>query len=117
LSSRFRYAGATPYAALNQEATLNSYPLLILDYSTLDSSKLDPFNQFDIRIDKKWSTPKIAYNLYLEIQNLLKSKIPQVPQYGLARDTQGAIKQPLELIDANSQTNQLIPTIGFVIDL
>lgn len=117
LSSRFRYAGKTPYAAIDQEATLISYPLLTLDYSSLDSTKLDPFNQFDIRIDKKWSKPKMAYNLYIEIQNLLKSKIPQIPQFGLARDDQGIIKQPLELIDANSDTNQLIPTIGIVIDL
>ena len=118
LSARWRYAGKTPYVPTDLVATLNSYPEIILDYDALGTVQLDPFNQVDIRIDKKWNGKRFSWNFYFEIQNALAQPTPTPEEYGLARDTAGQLLLPrsLVLISNEDQNNIPIPTFGFVID-
>ena len=116
LSSRFRYAGKSPYPSIDQEASLINYPILSYDYQTLKTNRLPSFFQLDIRYEKKWNFSELSLDFYFEIQNLLKNTIPQFPQYGLNRDQSGELIEPTSLVRADSTSDQMIPTLGFVID-
>ena len=113
---RFRYAGETPFAAVDKNKTLNSYPIIVLDYNTLQSSRLASFSQLDFRVDKKWNFDKLAINLYLEIQNAFGQTLPSAPSYGLRRDAIGNIFSPKELIEIPQSSGTLLPIIGFGLD-
>lgn len=117
LSARYRFAGKTPFVPTNEQATLISYPEIVLDYSRLGKEKLDVFSQLDIRIDKKWNFKKFSFNVFLEAQNILSQKIPRPTEFGLARNENGNILQPRSLIAIeNDNSGQVIPSIGVVLD-
>lgn len=117
LSARLRYLGETPFAPVDETATLANYPAIIRDYNALGSVRLSSFNQTDIRIDKKWNFDKWTFNLFLEVQNVFGQDIPNEPQYGLDRDSNGTIITPETLIQIPAADNSsVLPSIGIVID-
>jgi outer membrane receptor for ferrienterochelin and colicin len=116
ISSRYRFAGRTPFVPVNEAQTLNTYPEIILDYSRLGEEKLGTFSQLDIRVDKKWNFERWVFNLFFEVQNILAQEIPTPPEYGLARDMNGNLQDPRALTQIESDTNTPIPTIGIVVD-
>ncbi|MGK7393038.1 MAG: TonB-dependent receptor [Candidatus Cyclobacteriaceae bacterium M3_2C_046] len=114
---RSRFLGQTPYAPLDLDATLTNYPAQVRDFNRLGEVRLDPFNQIDIRVDKKWNFTNFTLDLFLEFQNVLVSNIPSEPQYGLARDETGDLIQPRQLTQIEDVDNSsLLPIIGIVID-
>jgi len=116
LSTRYRFAGNTPFIPVDQEATLQTYPEIILDYERLGEEELSVFSQLDLRIDKKWNFEKWSFNVFVEAQNILAQEIPQPPQFGLTRDSTGALIQPSGLVEIETTTNQIIPSLGIVVD-
>lgn len=116
LSLRSRLVGQTPYAPVDQEKTLNQYPLTILDYDQLGNVFLEPFYQTDVRFDKKWNTKWFALNLYLEVQNIFAQAVPTPPQFALNRNDQGEIVQPLSLVQLPKNQGIVLPSIGIVFD-
>uniref|UniRef100_UPI004048EEB2 TonB-dependent receptor n=1 Tax=Fulvivirga sp. TaxID=1931237 RepID=UPI004048EEB2 len=117
ISARVRYLGETPYAPVDQAATLANYPAIIRDYSRQGTVTLDPFNQTDLRIDKKWNFKGFTFNLFLEFLNLFSQQNPSEPTFGLVRDDDGNVVQPrtlkqIEDLDASS----VLPSIGIVLD-
>jgi len=117
LSARVRYLGETPTAPIDETATLESYPVIIRDYSRQGEQRLDAFNQTDIRIDKKWNLKGFTLDIFLEFQNVFGQQIPQEPLYGLRRDESGNVLQPRSISEINNiETNQILPTLGLVID-
>ena len=116
ISSRYRFAGKTPYVPTNLDATLASYPEIILDYTRLGEEKLATFSQLDIRVDKKWNYEQLSLNIFFEVQNVLGQSIPRPNEYGLSRDMSGNITNPLSLSQINQDTSTSIPSIGIVID-
>ncbi|MBK6266769.1 TonB-dependent receptor [Marivirga sp. S37H4] len=117
VSARVRYLGQTPLAPVDEEATLNSYPNIIRDYSRQGDLLLEPFNQTDIRIDKKWNFKKLTLNVFLEFQNAFVQQLPSEPNYGLVRNDDGEIVQPRQLTIIEEVNNSsLLPTLGIVID-
>ena len=116
ISSRYRFAGQTPYVPTNLEATLISYPEIILDYTRLGEEKLETFSQLDIRIDKKWNYSQLSLNIFIEVQNILGQSIPRPNEYGLSRDMDGNLNNPLSLSLINQDTSTSIPSIGIVVD-
>jgi len=117
LSARWRYAGKNPYVPTNVEASTLAYPEIILDYDRLGEVKLDPFNQADIRIDKKWNFKKLSFNLYFEVQNFLAQPNPTPEEYGLNRDVEGnvIIPQSLVVVNTSEGNNTPLPSFGFVL--
>ena len=118
ISSRFRYNGKTPYAPIDETFSLANYPDLRLDYDLLGNENylLDPFSQLDLRIDKKWNFTASSFNLFIEVQNLLSADNPTPPEYGLARNSDGSIKNPSQLKELPRSEGQFIPSIGLVFD-
>lgn len=115
-SVRYRFAGNTPFAPVDLDQSLNTYPAFILDYDNLGSQTLAVFSQLDIRIDKKFNFKRFALNVFLEFQNALGSSIPSPPQYGLDRDAVGTIAQPRSLVLIPPSAGTTIPTIGLAVD-
>jgi hypothetical protein len=119
LSGRFRFSGQTPFAEVDLEETnaLNSYPILIFDYSDFGSARLDEFSQTDIRIDKKWNFPKWTFNVFVEVQNVLAQEIPQPPVFGLERTSNGELVETNKVVQISELENSTpLPSIGIVID-
>ena len=117
VSARYRFAGETPFVPTDLEKTAIEYPNILLDYSRLGEERLGTFNQFDLRIDKKWNLKQVSINLYFEIQNLLAQRSPSPSEYILQRDEDGVISIPRNLIEVGESEGRSIPTIGIVIDL
>ncbi|OEK04978.1 TonB-dependent receptor [Roseivirga misakiensis] len=117
ISGRMRYLGRTPFAPVDREATLANYPAIIRDFSQIGAERLDTFNQIDLRIDKKWNYANWTLNVFLEIQNVLGSDIPEEPEFGLARDADGMVLSPRGLVQIMGIDNSsVLPSIGIVID-
>jgi hypothetical protein len=54
---------------------------------------------------------------YIDIENILISNIPVPPEYGLERDDNGEVINPLNLTEVVSESSSsLIPSIGIVFD-
>lgn len=116
ISSRFRFAGKTPYVPVDIQNSIITYPNILLDYDNLGTASLDVFSQLDIRLDKQWYFKKWSLDLYLEVQNILMQNIPTPPEYGLNRDNEGNLIQPLSLSELDQDKSIPIPSIGIVID-
>ncbi len=116
VSARYRFAGNTPFVPTDLDATLANYPEVVLDYGRLGAEKLDIFSQLDLRIDKKWNFEKLSLNVFIEAQNVLGQQVPQPTEFGLNRDANGTIVQPLSLTAIDSDSGQIIPSIGIVVD-
>lgn len=114
VSMRNRFAGRTPFVPVNRQETLAAYPEIILDYNRLGTEKLAVFNQLDIRIDKKWSFKSFALNVFIDIENVLGQRIPQVPQFGLERNADSSIVEPRNLLQIDNSNRNIIPTLGLV---
>jgi CarboxypepD_reg-like domain/TonB-dependent Receptor Plug Domain len=114
---RYRFAGKTPYAPVNQAQTLVNYPEIIVDYNQLGQEKIGVFSQLDFRLDKKWNFKKYALDVFIDVQNLLNQQIPQFPSYGLDRnETTGQINLPNKLVQVPDAKSASIPTIGIILD-
>ncbi len=116
VSARYRFAGNTPFVPTDLDATLTNYPEVILDYGRLGEEKFDTFSQLDLRIDKKWNFKNLSLNVFVEAQNVLGQEIPEPTQFGLNRDPTGAIVEPRSLTAIETDTGQIIPSIGIVVD-
>ncbi|MFD2567594.1 TonB-dependent receptor [Pseudotenacibaculum haliotis] len=116
ISSRYRFAGKTPFVPTDLNQTLITYPEISLDYSRLGEVKLNTFSQLDARVDKKWNYTKWSLNVFLEVQNILAQDIPLPPEYGLTRDNQGNIITPISLTEIPQDSGIPIPSIGIVVD-
>ncbi len=116
ISSRWRFAGKTPYVPYDLVSSISNYPNMVLDYSQLGEVKLGNFSQLDVRFDKKWNKEKISINFFVEILNLLSQKIPIPAEYGLARDNFGDIISPYSLVEVDVNRESVIPSFGFSID-
>ena len=115
---RVRALGGAPYAPVDVAATTEAYPTILLDYDQLGDIRLGAFNQTDIRIDKKWNFTGWTFNVFLEVQNVLGSDLPQPPSYVLSRDDNNQILDPRQLVAVDQADNSsVLPTIGIVIDL
>ncbi len=115
-SLRYRFAGETPFAPVDVEQSLDTYPVLILDYDNLGASQLQSFNQLDIRIDKKWNFKALTFNLYFELQNALAQNNPSPPEFGLDRDDAGNIVEPRQLVEVAQSPSSVLPIIGLAFD-
>jgi CarboxypepD_reg-like domain/TonB-dependent Receptor Plug Domain len=89
LGLKFRYQGGSPFTPFDE--TLSRLNFLsqgtgTLDYSRLNSQRLNGFNSSDVRIDKKWNFKKVTIDLFLDVTNWYIAKNPAVPEYTFKRN-------------------------------
>ena len=116
ISSKLRYTDKTPYAPVNILSSSFSYPEITFDYSQLGNIFLPSFTKLDVRVDKRWNFKSKSMNFYIDVENILANEIPVPPEYGLLRDKNQNIIEPINLIEVESDNrNSIIPSIGFVL--
>ena len=116
ISSKLRYTDKTPYAPVNILSSSFSYPEITFDYSQLGNIFLPSFTKLDVRVDKRWNFKSKSMNFYIDVENILANEIPVPPEYGLLRDKNQNIIEPINLIEVESNNrNSIIPSIGFVL--
>lgn len=124
---RYRLVGGRPYTPYDNNASslIANYDVAnqgILDFSQLNALRFDTFNQLDIRIDKTWFWKNLAFNLYLDIQNVLNSEALSQPFLSQVRDANGnpiinpndSTRYVLEQIENSDGT--ILPRIGIIVD-
>ncbi|MBF8964663.1 TonB-dependent receptor [Pontibacter sp. FD36] len=129
--AKYRFAGGAPATPFDLESSQRNYASLgvgILDYTRLNSERLRPLSQLDVRIDKKWNFSRITLDLFLDIANVLASNTPGFDRYTFQRnedntgfattdgnplrnDGSNAIPVILKNNDGN-----LVPTLGFIVE-
>ncbi|MDX5418871.1 MAG: hypothetical protein LPK09_06625 [Hymenobacteraceae bacterium] len=100
----------------------------IPDFCRLNSERLQPFSQLDVRSDKKWNLTHITFNLCLDIAYVLASNTPGFGRYTFQRNednsgfttTDGNPRRPdgsnaLTVVLENNDAN-LVPTLGFIVE-
>ncbi|WP_020571259.1 TonB-dependent receptor [Neolewinella persica] len=116
ISGRYRFVGQSPFAPTDVDASLETYPVFILDYDNLGSNRLENFQQLDIRIDKKWNFKALSLNVFLEVQNVLAAVAPAPPSYGLDRNETGELVTPTSLIIIPEDEGSFLPSFGLAVD-
>ena len=128
---KHRLAGGSPYTPFELNRSQQNYLLTgsgTLDYSLLNTIRLGAFNQTDIRIDKKWNFKRITLDVFLDIQNVLRSKNPAIPQYAFERnaDNSGWATTDGQTIKSDGSNgipkiipnfnDTFLPTFGFIVE-
>lgn len=131
LGLKYRYAGGSPYTPFNMQASQQNYLALgtgVYNYNQLNTLRLRAFNQLDFRIDKRYNFKRTALNLYVDLQNILKSKNQNAPKYTFKRNEDNTAfittdNQPLLANGSNASpfiinnySGNLIPSIGAIFE-
>jgi hypothetical protein len=131
LGLKFRYQGAVPLTPFDDAASRANYLTLgqgTLNYSQINSQRLNAFNSSDIRIDKKWNYKKVTLDLYLDVSNWYAAKAPSALQYTFKRNDDNTAfvttdGQPIRQNGSNAipvlllnNEAQITPTIGFIVE-
>ncbi len=92
----------------------------VYDYLKYNGSRLDPYWQIDLRVDKNFYFPKWTLGLYLDMQNVTFSKIRQPDAYLSSGEIVNPDALPadqryaLEVLELYSGT--IVPAIGVTIE-
>jgi hypothetical protein len=128
---KFRYAGGSPYTPFDLESSRQNYLTIgegIPDYALVNSQRLGPFQQVDLRIDKKWNFRKATIDLFLDIQNITNSSATGALSYTFERNADNSDfvttdGQPVKADGSNAvptilkdNEGTILPTIGFIIE-
>lgn len=126
---RYRFLGKAPYTPIDTLASRLNYGVRgtgIPDYSKVNSARIGVYSVMDIRIDKKWNFRKYALNIYLDVQNVLRSIQPSAPEFVMTRNALNQIVtidgQPyngsngLPYIIKKPTSGTSIPTIGVIME-
>ena len=131
LGLKWRYQGGAPYTPFDEAASRRNYLTIgegTLDYSRLNTKRLDNFNQLDVRIDKKWNFRRTTLDVYIDVTNLLARANPSFPSYTFKRnadntDFETTDGQPIKADGSNAipyllppSDASVLPTIGFIFE-
>jgi hypothetical protein len=128
LGLRWLFTGGAPYTPYNVMATLQKQnwdvrPFGIPDYDQLNTGRIKPFHQLDLRVDKKYFFPKWSLDVYFDIQNTYNFVVKFPDNIDVVKDSAG---QPIEdparpgyyqpKFIQNTYGN-VLPTIGVIVEL
>jgi hypothetical protein len=122
---KWRYVGGQPYTPYDLESSslraawdVTGGPLL--DFNRINSLRLQPFHQLDVRLDKRFYFKKWSLMAYIDIQNAYAFQAEQPDYVVRAKDENGnyiltdnGLRYQLERIKSTAGT--LLPTIGIMI--
>jgi outer membrane receptor for ferrienterochelin and colicin len=128
---KFRYQGGAPYTPFDETASRLNYLSQgtgVLDYSMLNSQRLNAFNSSDIRIDKKWNFRRTTLDLFIDVTNWYVARNPEIPEYTFRRNEDNTAfltsdGQALKPDGSNAIPTRVknddpffTPTIGFIVE-
>ncbi len=130
IGAKWLYSSGAPYTPddIYLSSIVASYAARgegIPDYDRLNSERINPYHQLDIRIDKKWFFKRFALNLFLDIQNVYNNKVSSKPF--LVPETDLETGEPSFVPDSNplrynmkflnNENGLLQPTIGLILEI
>ncbi len=131
LGLKFRFQGGVPFTPYDLVISQQNYLTLgtgSLDYTQINSQRLNSFNSSDVRIDKKWYFKKTTLDFFIDITNWYLAKSPAPDTYTFKRNTNNtafittdglAIQQngsnAIPYLLKNADAN-VTPTIGFIVE-
>ena len=124
---KWRFSLGSPYTPYNVPlssdiAAWNVTQHGLSDYNLLNTKRLPPFHELDVRIDKKYFLKKFNLNFYIDVQNVYNSKAVGIPILDVVRDSNGnpltdpsdPTKYLTHLLD--NKSGNVLPTIGVVVE-
>ncbi|MBK7093860.1 MAG: TonB-dependent receptor [Saprospiraceae bacterium] len=124
---KWRYVGGLPYTPYDLEkskniAAWNASGRAYNDFTKLNSERLKPFHQLDIRVDKNFFFRSWSLMIYVDIQNLYNLKytgqeyiIRQKDENGSYMTTDNGKNYILQAVE--NESGNVLPTIGIMIKL
>lgn len=126
VGAKWRFDGGLPFTPFDLEKSAiieawDAQGLPYLDFNRLNQSRLDPYNQLDIRVDKKYFFEKWSLMLYVDIQNLYNYQSKGPDNYVREKDQNGNFIT----VDNNSRyvlrpienlSGTVLPTIGIMVE-
>jgi hypothetical protein len=131
LGAKFRFAGGSPYTPFDSVSSRFNFATTgqgVLDFSRLNTERLINFSQLDIRIDKKFYFKKSTLDVFIDLQNAMRAKNPDIPDYSFKRnaantDFETTDGQPLKQDGSNGipvflidETPFVTPAIGIIFE-
>lgn len=128
IGAKWRFVGGSPYTPVDlQKSELveawDNSGFAYKDYSRFNTSRLKPFHQLDIRVDKSFFYSSWSIIAYLDIQNLYNFQADSQPEYLLARDSngepimQGTTPERYQLKQLDrSGGGTVLPTFGIIVE-
>ncbi|GAB4283171.1 MAG: TonB-dependent receptor [Marinilabiliales bacterium] len=124
---KWRFAGGLPYTPYDYTQSeiitawnINGGPFY--DYDLLNSNRLKPFHQLDIRIDKVFYFDKSSLKFYLDIQNAYNYKADEQARLTNLDENGNPVINPsnpnlyiLRTIESDG-SGTVIPTLGIIFD-
>ena len=112
---KYRLAGGSPYTPYDITASQLNYVSLgagVFDYSQLNTKRLKPFSQLDIRIDKKINFRNRTLELFIDIQNALLTKNQTYPTYNFKRNADNTAFETTDGLPLKSDGSNGIPVVS-----
>ncbi len=125
---KWRFSGGLPYTPYDADYSSLIYvwdlnQQGVLNFEELNTKRLDPFHQLDIRIDKKWFLQNWNLDVYVDIQNIYNHKTELQPYIVVVKDEDGnAIVDPEEpsrykVTNLENVSGTILPSIGIIIEI
>ena len=125
--ARLRVLGGTPYTPYDIETTATKEVWDITgqgveNWDLVNTERLDPAYQLDVRLDKKYFFDKWSLNVYLDIENITNFEAVLQPNIDVVRDDMGnPVEDPNDpskyLVEEIPNTaGTILPTIGVVVE-
>lgn len=128
LGLRWLFTGGAPYTPYNLQATVlkqnwDVRPFGVPDYNELNTRRIKPFHQLDLRIDKKYFFAKWSLDVYFDVQNAYNYVTKFADNIDVQKNASG---QPIEDPDntgyyqpkfIQNTYGNVLPTIGVIVEL
>ncbi|MDZ4748300.1 MAG: TonB-dependent receptor [Saprospiraceae bacterium] len=127
VGAKFRFNSGSPYTPYDLQASAlkTNYDVTnagVPDNALLNTLRLEPFYQLDVRVDKKYNFAKWTLDVFLDIQNITNNTTDERADFSVERDVNGEpISNPANpnyyiprFIDNTAGT--IIPGIGIVVE-
>ncbi len=127
IGAKWRFSSGTPYTPFDRSSSslVSNWDILqrgVFDYSIVNSERLAPFTQLDLRLDKTYANKKWSFSWFLDLSNIASGNIPLMPYLTVERDPNSQpilqsgdpSRYRMQLLE--SDTGRVLPTIGMIFD-
>lgn len=125
---KWRFSGGLPYTPYDADYSSLIYvwdlnQQGVLNFDELNTKRLDPFHQLDIRIDKKWFLENWNLDVYVDIQNIYNHKTELQPYIVVVKDEDGNTmidpEDPsrYQVTNLENVSGTILPSIGIIIEI
>jgi hypothetical protein len=126
IGAKWRFDGGLPYTPFDLEKSSlieawDAQGQPYLDFNRLNQLRLDPYNQLDIRVDKKYFFDTWSLMIYIDVQNLYNYQAKGPDNYIREKDDNGNFlttnnNTKYVLRPIPNTTGTVLPTIGIMVE-